>query len=176
MLHLQGFARRVARRHLCREAAQHRWARLTLPYDDPYYFGFSGARANLAARTMNIAIRQGIDDIEQLGDRLWLAIATVLVETKQPASTQVKSAVSAAIAQMTAESSKVWKVLEAKLGQFADVDVKPDESRSAIVEAFRSLYRQLGVRVDSYVSGQLKRTYQLLANNVDKYFLAAYPI
>lgn len=163
-----GRAHRIAARHLCRAHAKCAW--LPLPDDDPYFFGYHGEGADVAARRMNAAIRAAVAETTQKATEVWLRITQALVEAGGLKTHSVERVVSDAVQEMRTYARDSWDELRQVLLLHASVDLKPGESRTAASEPLRQLYGQLADKVDGYTSLPLRQLYHQLAKLVDQFF------
>lgn len=142
---------------------------LPMPDPTPYTFGFYGEGAERCAVRMSTAVEKAVKVLRELAPKVWKDVAKAMVMSDDISSSAVNAAIYEAVVEVEKTSKKVWAFLLMVLNECRLVDKNPIESRTAISEPLRQLYRQLSDDVDKYVSLQLHTTYKNLSEEVEKF-------
>lgn len=142
---------------------------LPMPEPTPYTFGFYGEGAEKCAVRMSTAVEKAVKVLRELAPKVWKDVARAMVLSDATSSPAVNAAIYDAVVEVQKTSKKVWAFLLMILNECRSVDKKPVESRTAISEPLRQLYKQLSEEVDKYVSLQLHTTYKDLSEEVEKF-------
>lgn len=142
---------------------------LPMPEPVPYTYGFIGKDAEKCAVRMSTAVEKSVKVLRELAPKVWQDVARAMVISDDTSSPAVNAAIYDAVIEVQKTSKKIWAFLLMVLNECRAVDKNPVESRTAISEPLRQLYKQLSDEVDRYVSLQLHTTYKNLSEEVEKF-------